>query len=67
MIFFERGYLIKRIPPDLGVAKNSGFTPLNTWESPMSVLNLEFLATTHEYLRYPLEKNGHGRQKPFRE
>ena len=31
----------------------------------MSLLNLEFLATTNEDLRYALEKNGHGRQKAF--
>ncbi|MGD2125730.1 MAG: hypothetical protein PVG99_06590 [Desulfobacteraceae bacterium] len=32
MIFFKRGYLKIRIPPELAVAKNSRLTPLNTWE-----------------------------------
>ncbi|MGD2125879.1 MAG: hypothetical protein PVG99_07345 [Desulfobacteraceae bacterium] len=45
---------MKRIPPDLAVAKNPRFTSLSTWESPISLLNLEFLATTHEQLRYLL-------------
>jgi hypothetical protein len=49
------------------VAKNSGFTPLYTWESPMSLLNLEFLGTTTKHLRDPLEKNGHGPEMGLRQ
>jgi len=60
MTFFERGYLTKKIPLSFGVAKNSGSAPLNSWESPVNLLDLEFLGTGSERYRYPLEKNGHG-------
>jgi len=65
MTFFERGYLTKEIPLNVGVAKNSGSAPLHFQESFVNLLELEFLATGTEPCRYPLEKNGHGRKKGF--
>jgi len=67
MTFFERGYLTKEIPLSFAVAKNSGSTQLNFLESPMNLLDPEFLATDSEPYRYPLEKNGHGRKGGFRQ
>jgi hypothetical protein len=63
MTFFDRGYLTKEIPLGFGVAKNSGAAPLNFWESPVNLLDPEFIATCFEHYRYPLEKNGHGRKR----
>jgi len=54
MTFFERGYLTKEIPLSFAVAKNSGSTQLNFLESPMNLLDPEFLATDSEPHRYPL-------------
>ena len=62
MTFFERGYLTKEIPQNFAVAKNSGSAPLNSLQSLMNSLDLEFLATGSGPYRYPLEKNGHGRK-----
>jgi hypothetical protein len=67
MTFFERGSLTKEIPLSFAVAKDSGSTQLNFLESPMNLLDLEFLATDSEPYRYPLEKNGHGRKTGFRQ
>jgi len=55
---FSKGDISREIPPQLAVAKNSGFTPQSPWESPVSVLNPEFLATALCRNRYPLEKRG---------
>jgi len=60
---FRKGISHKKIPLSFGVAKNSRSTPLNSWESPMNLLDLEFLATGSEPYRYALEKNGHGRNR----
>jgi len=67
MTFFERGYLTKEIPLSFAVAKNSGSTQLNFLESPVNLLDPEFLATDSEPYRYPLEKNGHGRKEVYRQ
>jgi hypothetical protein len=53
---FRKGISHERIPPDLAVAKNLGFAPLNPRESPINLLNPEFLATSLCRNRYPLEK-----------
>jgi hypothetical protein len=42
------------------VAKNSGSAPMNFWESPMNLLDLEFLATASEHYRYPLASGPEG-------
>jgi len=60
---FRKGISHKKIPLSFGVAKNSGPAPLNSLESPVNLLDLEFLATGSEPYRYPLEKNGHGRNR----
>jgi len=65
MTFFERGYLTKEIPPNFAVAKNSGSAPLKFLESPVNLLDPEFLATGSEPYGYPLEENGHGRKEGF--
>ena len=51
---FRKGISHKKIPLSFGVAKNSGSAPLNSWESPVNLLDLEFLATGSECYRYPL-------------
>jgi len=60
MTFFERGYLTKEIPLSFAVAKNSGSTQLNFLESPMNLLDPEFLATDSEPYRYPLAAGPEG-------
>ena len=60
---FRKGISHKKIPLGFAVAKNSGSAQLNSWESPSNLLDLEFLATGSEPDRYPLEKNGHGRNR----
>jgi hypothetical protein len=60
MTFFERGYLTKEIPLSFGVAKNSRSAPLNFWESPVDLSELEFLATGPERYRYPLASGPEG-------
>jgi len=51
---FRKGISHKKISLSFGVAKNSGSAPLNAWESPVNLLDLEFLATGSEHYRYPL-------------
>ena len=60
---FRKGISQKKIPLSFGVAKNSGSALLNSGESSVNLLDLEFLATGSEPYRYPLEKNGHGRNR----
>jgi len=60
---FRKGVSHKEIPLSFGVAKDSGSAPPNFLESPVNLLDLEFLATGSEPYRYPLEKNGHGRNR----
>jgi len=57
---FRKGISHKKIPLSFGVAKNSGSAPLNSWESPMNSLDLEFLATGSEPYRYPLASGPEG-------
>jgi len=57
---FRKGISHEKIPLILGVAKNSGSTSRNSWESPMNWLDLEFLATGSEPYRYPLASGPEG-------
>jgi hypothetical protein len=57
---FLKGISHKKIPLSFGVAKNSGSALLNFQESPMNLLDLEFLATGSEPYRYPLASGPEG-------
>jgi hypothetical protein len=57
---FRKGISHKKTPLSLGVAENSGSAPLNSWESPLNLPDLEFLATGSEPYGYPLASGPEG-------